>query len=139
MNAHHLPERRWAVVDYRHTDPRKPTVLATFWTRRGADNARRHLSTGPMHSNYRVTPMDRARYRYRAATITAQLHHGPLSVAGLVLRTAMTTTTISDTLLRMARDRRVVHRNTGNDDSPERGVWRALTALERASGARPGG
>lgn len=129
------PERRWAVVHYRHADPRIPTVLATFWTRRGATNARRHLTTGPQRRDYRITPMDRASYRDRAATITGQLHHGPLSVTGLALRTAMSTATISDTLLRMARDRRVVHQYNG-DDRPTRGVWRALTALERASGAR---
>lgn len=128
--------RRWALT----TTPigTQPLILATYWTHAAAHRARNHLTARATTQayrtpNYTVTPMDHARYRDRANAIATALHRGPRSTAGIAHRTTMTDHTIGRTLLRMAREHRVVHVIPGDPDTdePALGVWRLLSYQER--------
>jgi hypothetical protein len=134
-----LTRRRWAVIRLapwavirRAPNTVHPTIIGTYWWRMNADNMCRLLGT-PDGFTYQTTPTDGARYTDRAATIAAILHQAPRSVAGIAWRTAMTPHGIQATLLRMAREHRVIHRSTFTPDGPGRGVWRNLTPTERAT------
>lgn len=137
--------RRWAITVTTPTNPR-PLILATYWTHHAAhrnclrlttsreETARRTLNPHAARYDYNVTPMDHAPYTHRAAAITTTLDRGPRSVPGIAARTTMSDHTIGQTLLRMAREHRVLHVIPGDDTGePRLGVWRLLTIQERAT------
>jgi hypothetical protein len=131
--------RRWALTLTSHA-PGAPTgpaavVVASYWTHRGAQRALNRRNRIYPHAAYAIAPADWARYRDRAATLTALLATGGMSVAGLAMRTPMTRACVEHTLLRMARDGHVRHVNPADDPStitsPRAGVWKLRTVQER--------
>lgn len=131
--------RRWAILCTTSSPHDDPTswVSATFWTRWAAENEL--AATGnTRHLTYRIEPSDHAPYRHRRDAITRALDAYPLALTSIHGLTAMTRRTITDTLLRMAREHLVTHRVLTedlaidiHDHHPAHGVWRLIPAHER--------